>query len=886
MDKRYEQFCMVDRLFYDSSDHAGVEREGEFSIACRPLPPDWRRTRTGNWLVSVPPGTTIPQQGWKIHVSACLENANDVITRVWEYCVPQAVYFKFLPSRTAVLMRNAKYAPRGSSGKVVTIYPVDETALERILGELDGQLGGAPGPYILSDLRYGNGPLYVRYGGFTHRQCVDRVGEMVSAIENPSGELVPDLRPPVFSPPSWVRLPGFLEEHLAARNAMTIADLPYQVEEALHFSNGGGVYAGTDSRTGERVVLKEARPHAGLAADGSDAVTRLRREHELLQRLSGLGIAPEVRDYFQIGDHHFLVEDFVEGTVLYSCCAQRHPLLVPYPNAAEIAEYTSWVLRTFAGIERAITAMHERGVIFNDLHMFNILIRPDDTVALIDFEAASHVSEGRRLTVANPGFMAPRDRTGFDVDAYSLACLRLAMFIAVTALFKLDQDKVAQIAAEIAEIFGVPDGFLDEAVREITHQPAFPAVPESRTWSKTTAGPSLGNADPPDPRAKYEPFNKTEWDALRDSLIRAIRASATPHRDDRLFPGDIEQFTTPGGGLGIAYGAAGVLFALSEAAGVRVPEYEEWLISRVAEPDRASRLGYYDGLAGVAWALSRLGHTDAALRTAAICASEHWQTLGPDLYGGLAGFSLAMLEIGDTMAEAELAKVGRRAGEVLADRPAPVGSGDDSQVHAGLIRGASGRALVFIRLYERIADPAYLDAAEAALAADLGQCIRGRDGALRVDQGWRALPYLNAGSAGIGMVIDRFLAHRYNEEFADAATSIRRAAHLSYYVQAGLFNGSAGMILSLAAHDRQDPRIAAHIRRLAWHAIPHASGLAFPGERLFRLSMDLGTGTAGVLLALAAALSPHGAALPFLQPPSPLEGLHREFRKQPVITRR
>jgi hypothetical protein len=464
--------------------------------------------------------------------------------------------------------------------------------------------------------------------------------------------------------------------------------------------------------------------------------------------------------------------------------------------------------------------------------------------------------------------MAPRDRTGFDVDAYSLACLRLAMFISVTALFKLNRDKVTQIAAEIAQIFGVPDGFLDEAVREITRQPVSPAVPENRTWSKTIDGSCLGDADPQDPLAEYRSFNSSDWCALRDALVRAIRASATPGRDDRLFPGDIEQFTTPGGGMGIAYGAAGVLFALSEAAGVRVPEYEEWLIRRVAEPDRASRLGYWDGLAGVAWVLSQLGHTDAALRTAAICASEHWDTLGLDLYGGLAGFSLAMLEIGDTTAEAELVKAGLRAGEILAERPAPVGSGDDARVHAGLLRGASGRALVFIRLYERTADPAYLDAAEAALTADLGQCIRGDDGALRVDQGWRAMPYLNAGSAGIGMVIDRFLAHRDNEEFADAATSIRAAAHLCYYVQAGLFNGSAGMILSLAAHDRQDPRIATHVHRLAWHAIPHAGGLAFPGEKLFRLSMDLGTGTAGVLLALAAALSPQGAALPFFGPRS------------------
>ena len=43
-------------------------------------------------------------------------------------------------------------------------------------------------------------------------------------------------------------------------------------------------------------------------------------------------------------------------------------------------------------------------------------------------------------------------------------------------------------------------------------------------------------------------------------------------------------------------------------------------------------------------------------------------------------------------------------------------------------------------------------------------------------------------------------------------------------------------------------------------------GLAFPGEQLLRLSMDVTTGSAGVLLALAAALDGHGTALPFLEP--------------------
>jgi len=51
---------------------------------------------------------------------------------------------------------------------------------------------------------------------------------------------------------------------------------------------------------------------------------------------------------------------------------------------------------------------------------------------------------------------------------------------------------------------------------------------------------------------------------------------------------------------------------------------------------------------------------------------------------------------------------------------------------------------------------------------------------------------------------------------------------------------------------------------LAWHALPYAGGVAFPGTGLLRLSMDLATGTAGVLLALGAALHDQSVHLPLL----------------------
>jgi hypothetical protein len=45
--------------------------------------------------------------------------------------------------------------------------------------------------------------------------------------------------------------------------------------------------------------------------------------------------------------------------------------------------------------------------------------------------------------------------------------------------------------------------------------------------------------------------------------------------------------------------------------------------------------------------------------------------------------------------------------------------------------------------------------------------------------------------------------------------------------------------------------------------------LAFPGHQMMRLSMDLATGTAGCLLALAAVLADLSAVLPLLPPRQP-----------------
>ncbi|HWG01253.1 MAG TPA: class III lanthionine synthetase LanKC, partial [Trebonia sp.] len=771
MDKRYEAYCLADPLFYDHPA-AREDLAPAFAHTRRPAPDGWSAGSTGDWWRLLPDRHRLPDQGWKIHVSATPGNAAAVLDALYAHCVPAGLPFKHLRSGAMLFLRNSKYAERGSSGKFATLYPADEAELEASLKQLDEVLAGQPGPYILSDLRYGAGPLYVRYGGFAPRRCLDAAGETVPAIVDPDGTLVPDRRAPVFAPPAWVQLPGFLAPHLAARAAATVADLPYRIERALHFSNGGGVYQGRDTRTGATVVLKEARPHAGLLGDGRDALARLESERDALRLAAGSGAGPEVLDWVQAGEHRFLVLEHIEGRTLNTLFSERYPLIGRDRRPEVLRDYTAWALGIAEKVEAAIDALHGRGVVFNDLHLFNIMVRPDDTLTLIDFEVAAPIGECGRQLLAARAFQAPRELAGVEVDRYALACLRLALFLPLTALLPLDRSRAAALADAVrGEFPDVPDAFLDEALATIgAAEQAGPAGQGGRDGQGSRDGqggrargagqrgripPVPGDAPRTAPPAVDAPLARADWAALRASVTEAIALAASPERADRLFPGDIRQFAHPGAGLGIAHGAAGVLYAL-HATGASIPdEYEHWLLRGADAPPADARLGFYDGVHGLAYVLDLLGHHEPAHRLIALALDERWQRLGPDLAEGLSGVGLNLLHFAERTGDAALRgaalEAGRLAVELLAQqdaaRPggaeAPAGAAGEPFGHAGLMRGASGAALFFVRLYEHTGHDDWLARARAALRLDLARCTASeRDGSLRVSEGWRALPYL------------------------------------------------------------------------------------------------------------------------------------------------
>ncbi|MFG3408197.1 class III lanthionine synthetase LanKC [Streptomyces sp. NPDC048142] len=859
MNPEYAAYCQADRRFYDAphrfSGPGGVadEERSYYAPLRGAAPRGWTRSRRGDWLSYSPDGLRLPPQGWKIHVSAALDNAASVLDRVLAHCLEHRLAFKCVPSPGLLALRNAKYADRAGSGKFITVYPPSDEAFPEVCTALTQLLEGEHGPYILSDLRCGNGPVHTRYGAFAARFCAGPDGRPVPAVADPRGRLVPDDRGPSFRVPSWVTPPGFLMPHLEARAAVGLADLPYTVEKALHFSNGGGVYLGRDTRTGEQVVLKEARPYAGLAADGADAVARLERERTALEQLAGLDCVPAVRDVFEVGDHHFLVLAYIPGVTLNTVFARRFPLARQDPAPELLAEHAAWAEELYGRIERAVEAVHARGIVISDLHMSNVMVDEETSrVVLLDFEAAFPAVDQRRQIVANPAFVAPPDRRGADIDRYALACLRLALYLPLTTLFGIDRTKSVGLAGDIARIFPVTEETLRPAVAEILRDTAEPDV---------QAAPASAPASVPVPG---------DWPRSRDAMVRAIAASCTPDRDDRCFPGDIAQFATATGGQSFAYGAAGVLYALHETGAPPCEPAEDWLLRHAKAPASGSPLGFYDGLTGIAWTLHRIGRTAEAADLTRIILDQPLEGLAPGLHSGYAGIGLALDDLARTAPAAEGQALAAAAAHCTALAVRALMEGPPSP-RTGLLHGASGVALLLIRRYETTGDTALLDMAAAALRREVDRCRAGDDGELLVVEGKRLMPYLGAGSAGIAAVIDALLAHRPDRELEAAGHALLPAALSAFYVQPGLLRGSAGLLMHLAAtplcdEAARERAIGLHTRLLSSHALAYEGGLAFPGEQLMRLSMDLATGTAGCLLALGSALG-GSATLPFLAAP-------------------
>src|SRR6266567_5906917 len=268
-------YRLIDKDYHENFD-AYLPQKADFcDLVSAGLPPGWRIQRKGIWFHCGSPVNTLPQQGWKIHVSSTPSNARDVLQRVSSVLFNRRdTDFKFSLDMSTLFLMNSKNWSRGGAGKFITIYPHDKPQFLDLIEQLHRVTEGLRGPYILSDHRYKtSGVLFYRFGGMRLYDVLNIKGERTPMLIGPDGVEIPDQRtaypvtPPWETPPLPIDEPaGQDEENRGMKGGR------YKVESVLDFSNAGGVYRALDRHTGKRVAIKEARPCINATLDGYDAV--------------------------------------------------------------------------------------------------------------------------------------------------------------------------------------------------------------------------------------------------------------------------------------------------------------------------------------------------------------------------------------------------------------------------------------------------------------------------------------------------------------------------------------------------------------------------------------------------------------------------------------
>ncbi|MFI8513357.1 class IV lanthionine synthetase LanL [Streptomyces sp. NPDC085460] len=817
----------------------------------------WTTASDDLWCRVAPRSGEQRRQGWKLHLSATAASAPAVLAKALEVLLPDASGFKFARSLERVSALNSRATPRGSSGKFVTVYPRSDADAARLAGELHRATAGLAGPRILSDQQYAVDSLvHYRYGAFVARRRLSADGLLVWYFEDPDGNPVEDRRTGAYTPPEWAVSPFPAPVPGAARPAGTetrpvVLGGRFSVREAIRHTNKGGVYRGSDVRTGAPVVIKETRPHVEGDASGFDVRDWLRAEARVLEKLRGTGLAPEPLALFEHGGHLFLAQEEVPGVPLRTWVAERFRDVGAERYLAEATEQVSRLIDLVA-------AAHARGCVLRDFTPGNVMVRPDGELRLIDLELAVLAEDTPLPTrVGTPGFSAPERLLDAPVapsgDAYSLGAT--VCFVLTGKVPNLLDEEPADRPAEqrlaawltaCTASVPLPDGMRELILGLMRDDPAERWAPAGAREALRTARPAPRGAartgdepagDPIEaPVADHEPSGDPTVAAVAGhepsgdpieaavaGIVRHLVDTFTPG-GDRLWPvstraGETDPCT-------VQQGAAGVLavltryFALTRDPAVPavLSAAGRWIADRT-DPAGA-RPGLHFGARGTAWALYEAGRalddrelTDHALALA-LAAQE--PTPSHDITHGTAGGGLAAVHLWRRSGDPRLAEVVAEAADRLRSAARRDGPGASWPVPAEAVAEEAGkRYLGFAHGTSGIGCFLLASASVTGRAEDLDLAVAAGEHlvAHAVDVGgaaqWPAqagdvptAPYWCHGSAGIGSFLVRLGLATGDDRFGGLARRSARAvverASRAALTQCHGLAGNGDLLLDLA----------------------------------------------------------------------------------------
>ena len=179
----------------------------------------------------------------------------------------------------------------------------------------------------------------------------------------------------------------------------------YRFIEKLGATTHSSIYLAERESTGVKVVLKVLQQLPDVA-DNIGAFDRFLQEYELIAEIDHPNIV-KIYDLGVSDDHAHIAMEYVDAGDL----RRRITAGITEPDA----------VRYLRQIASALAEIHGVGILHRDLKPGNIMLRSDDTIALIDFGLAKRMRLRMELTddgeiFGTPYYMSPEQGHGNGVD--------------------------------------------------------------------------------------------------------------------------------------------------------------------------------------------------------------------------------------------------------------------------------------------------------------------------------------------------------------------------------------------------------------------------------------------------------------------------------------
>jgi serine/threonine protein kinase len=371
------------------------------------------------WLVVYPIDYKNRTCGWKLHISANLQNAGEILEYVLPILVQEKACFKVADS--IEFLANLNHNPYNTvqAGKFITVYPDNDQFAVKIAELLYQKTQGLIAPRIMTDKQYKNSIVYYRWGSFTPRYQQNLWGAVLPTIDGEEGKDLFDIREPFYKEFNHVLDPFNYADK--PNEPVHIVENRYWKCIQLNISISSEVFLAIDLINKQRCIVKIGYFNSFLDTQGNTSIDRVINEGNILLKLNNSEYTPKLYNAFHDKNKNYvLIMEDIHGNSLYENL-QNYITNCRFLTNDELYNFANQLIKI-------IIDLHEKEIIHADLKLQNFLLTPKNKIKVIDFNSACDTKNNIYFyTCGSPGFATnPRlsgDKPEYSDDIYSFGAI-------------------------------------------------------------------------------------------------------------------------------------------------------------------------------------------------------------------------------------------------------------------------------------------------------------------------------------------------------------------------------------------------------------------------------------------------------------------------------